>query len=124
MTKRLDETIGVLTHDNLLFDTTSPLLVSGLKADAGQGVFKRGTLMGMDKTTGKTAIYEGSTGNTVIAGIVSDDVDTGTAGEVMVLVFTTGHFAENHLIIKDGYTLTTEDRKELLKQGIHLSKSA
>lgn len=101
--------------DNLVAGVSPGLEVTAVEIAAGQGILKRGTLLApgdagyviMDATTtGKPAF------------ILADDTDT--TAKVTAEVYRSGCFAENHVIVKDGYTITDADKDALRKYDIIL----
>lgn len=115
---RVDETIGSVEYDNLIYGSYPPVETFSVELKAGQGVLKRGSLLavGADNlelisstTTGKA--------NCVLA----EDVDTGSSDSVRGIAYRTGHFNANNLIVGEEYTITAEDKESLRSVGILLS---
>lgn len=113
---KLFEKTGEFKPDSLIASNEYPILVEGVSLAAGQGVLKRGSLIGkiMDKgyLTGKT-VGEEEVG---AVGILTDDIDTGASGtdpEVVSTLYITGCFNEDAIIVEEGATIGTTELKKL-----------
>ncbi len=129
MPKLLNETVGVMTPDNLIYDSKHPLDVKSVKIRSGQGLLKRGTILSL--STGD----EGDENHVVLGtaavvdeiltadAILCDDVETGevVGSTLFATAYRSGHFARNYLAVKAAYTLTQDDETELRSGGIFLS---
>lgn len=132
MTKKMNENVGTMEHDGLVYDGKFPVDVMTIKLKSGQGVLKRGSIIcrvtvqdGDDSTVilGTTA----SSGETLNASyILSDDVDTTeTTGSLLVATaYRTGHFARQKLITKNNTNITENTVNELRSGGIYISSLA
>lgn len=118
MSKRLDETLGHVSPDNLIADMYPPTDVFSVKLKAGQGELQRGTLLaaGADGIMEKISTTTTGKANAVL----SDPVDTGDAEGVAVpgIAYRTGHFNTNRLIVAEGYEITAADKEALRVAGI------
>lgn len=131
MTKLLNETIGTMNYDGLIYDSKHPIDVFGVKLRAGQGDMTRGTVLALSTgTAGDSAmVILGTTAKvdeTLMANcILADDASTGAeAGTAVVaLAYRSGHFNRQALTVKVGYTLNLGDEEALRKGGIYLGSS-
>lgn len=133
--------IGMFTPDNLIAGNRHPVDIRHVVIKAGQKL-ERGTLLEEDiaepgkyviRGTGTMAADDpvaggenqaadsGAEGKTTDAEyILAEDVDA--SGEDTVgTAYCTGEFAENALIVKEGYEITDSDRKTLRNAGIFLT---
>ena len=132
--------VGAFIPDNLIAGNRYPVDVCHVVIKAGQNL-QRGTVLEEDaEESGKyvisgtqaagTAVQENeeNTEGTVSQGaaaaeaeyILAEAVDASEADTVGT-VYRTGEFAENALIVKDGYALSVRDRKALRNAGIFLT---
>lgn len=114
------EVLGSVTYDNLIGGTEIELLTTGVTLAAGQGVVKRGTVMGKVLATGKGKITDktNTDGSQIAKYVVIQDVDT-TDSDVMAVCYKTGIF--NRGALKFGGLSTAEDHEdELRNAGIFL----
>lgn len=134
--------IGTFTQDNLIAGNRHPVDIRHVVIKAGQKL-ERGTMLEEDtEESGKYVIRGTSTvsandpveveesraaeigaeGKVADAEyILAEDVDA--SGEDTVgTAYCTGEFAENALIVKEGYEITDRDRKTLRNAGIFLTK--
>ena len=124
MSKRLDENLGSVGYDGLIVanePVADVFTVTIRKEATAAAAYKRGTVLALPADTA-------GDGNLVILGstatancILAEDVEVGTAADVTVLAYRTGHFARNKLAVASGYTLKATDEEELRKAGILLS---
>lgn len=129
MTKMLNETIGTLEYDGLIYDGRHPVDVKTVKIRAGQGVLARGTALALSGGTGgddaMVALGTAAEADETLTAdcILADEVDTGAeAGTAVVgVAYRTGHFTRQNIIVKNEYTLTAKDEAELRTGGIFLS---
>ncbi len=131
MAKNLNETIGTMEYDGLIYDGKHPVDVKTVQVRAGQGVLERGTVLAISEGTGgddAMAIL----GTTAIADetltadcVLADPVDTGDAiGTAVVgVAYRSGHLTRQKLIVKDAYTMTAKDEAVLRNGGIFLSNA-
>lgn len=132
MSKIMNENVGTMEYDKLVYDGKFPVDVVTIKLKSGQGLLKRGSVM-------CTVIAEDSDNSNVILGttpdsgetltasyILSDDIDTQeTAGNLVVAsAYRTGHFARQRLITKNNIIITGNIVNELRLSGIYISSLA
>lgn len=115
LSKKLDE----MNYDGLITDTVPKVQVrGGTLATVTEAVtLERGTLLGVDTSSGELFVYGSADGLTVY-GILCDDTDASTSETVAVTVYTAGCFDKNKITVADGYTLTDEDIDALRKYSI------
>ena len=65
-------------------------------------------------------MIRGTSANAEAEYILADDVDA-TEEDTAATVYRTGEFAENAVIVKEGYTISDTDRKVLRNAGIFLT---
>lgn len=122
---QLYSNLGTFTPDNLIAGNDVPLLVKGVTLKAGQGVLKRGTVLGIITATGLAVPVDSTQtdGSQTAFGILADDIDTGdaTATEnVVAAAYVSGHFNRRALIF--GGTDTADKHETRLRElGIFLS---
>jgi len=116
---RMDETIGKLEQDNLIFDTTHPIDVKSITLVGGKNFIKRGTLI---NSNGE--VWSGKS-NEIADCILCDDIDTGTTGgsSMVVAAYRSGHFIRQSIIVAEGKTLSPEAETQLRNNGIFLSNA-
>jgi hypothetical protein len=116
-----------VTPDKLIIDFRHPLDIKTVQLAANQGTVKRGTVISIVDPTHDYVVYgsvlaEGQTANANC--IIADDVDTtSTEAKVTVVVYISGNFNKNELIIKDGSTLDATNIEHLRNAGIYVSSS-
>lgn len=137
--------VGAFTPDNLIAGNRHPVDICHVVIKAGQNL-KRGTVVGEDmEEKGKyvilgtqgtkspapvdDAVSEGEqskdtgsdTENSAVEAeyILAEDVDA-SEEDTVGAAYCTGEFAENVLIVKEGYTISDTDRKALRNAGIFL----
>lgn len=127
MSKRLDENLGSVGYDGLIVanePVADVFTVTIRKEATAAATYKRGTVLALSAGTGKLVILgsTATTNETLTANcILAEDVEVGTAADVTVLAYRTGHFARNKLAVASGYILKATDEEELRKAGILLS---
>ena len=114
---RLDENLGSVGFDNLIHGAYPPAEVFHASVASGQGVLERGTLLAIG-TGGLVKISSSTTGKA--NAVLAEPVDT-TGGATVAVVYRTGHFNANALIVADGYEITDADKEALRSVGILLS---
>ena len=130
--KRLDESLGTVGFDNLFVENIPEADVVTIKLAASQGVLKRGSLVSgtaggnmslVAAALADTVSVSGASGTMgyTSAYVLADDVDTGTSGAVVAVVYRTGHFNREALIVGSSYTLTAADEEFLRGKGILVS---
>ena len=109
-----NEKLGELTRDNLIDDIAVKQVITTGTIASGQGKLERGTVLAL--SSGKLVIM-----NTGLEpyGILGDAVDA-TSGDAVCEVYVAGQFNKNALIVKSGYTMTTEDVQKLRNGGIYI----
>lgn len=122
------QTKEVSKYDNLINSPYPAADVFGVIVEAGQGKLKRGTVLAR-KENGKMVIL--GTQTTTGAGdsavtikhkancILADDIDA-TEADCEAAAYRIGHFNQNVLLVKDGYTLSNDDKEDLRVCGILL----
>lgn len=109
--------VGVFTPDNLIAGNRHPVDVCHVVIKAGQQL-ERGTVLEADaEEEGKYVIKRTQADAEYI---LAEAVDASEEDQVGA-AYRSGDFAENALIVKEGYTLTDKDRKSLRDAGIFLS---
>ena len=125
MTKRMDQTAGTVSFDNLIHAIDIPVKKQTLTIASGEGKLAKGTAIAL-KSNGKGVIL----GTTETVGqetvtceancILAEDIDA-TSADVVAQVFVNGHFNKNKLVFKTNYTLTAAAREKFRALGILLS---
>lgn len=111
---------GEYIPDKLIVSNEYPVMTEGVVLASGQGIIKRGSLIGKVADKGYltgTTIGEATAG---VSGILTDDVDTGatsTADTFTGTMYITGCFNEDALTTSEGATI---DKTELRRLGIYL----
>ena len=113
---RLDENLGTVSPDNLIAGAFPAAEVSHMAVKSGQGVLERGTLLAVGES-GLEKIAAGTTGKA--NAVLAEKIDT--AEETVAVVYRTGHFNKNSLIVSDGYAITAADKEALRVAGILIS---
>ena len=131
MIRDLHEKLGSVTPENL-FAGLEPnaLKKAGVIRKLGTaGTLKRGTLLAKSSGSagdGKLVIFgtTAATNETLTADcVLVYDIDVGTANDENALVYITGNFNEDALILASGASLTEDDRDALRIRGILLGAS-
>ena len=119
MNRDLHEKIGAVEFPQLFASIDPPARLRGGTIAKGdeEVTLKRGTLLG--KKGGKLSIYGGDDGSSPDC-ILADDVTIGTDDDENVVVYVTGDFNIDALIVADGYTITEADKDVLRTKGILL----
>ena len=118
--------IGDMTFDGLITDITPKNEVRGKKIRklGTAATLKRGTILAMSSGTGGDGklVILGTTAETnetlTPDCILTDDVEVGTANDVVATVYTAGCFDPDKVTVKTGYTITDADYDALRKYGI------
>lgn len=132
--------VGTFTQDNLIAGNRHPVDVVHVVIKAGQNL-KRGTVLEEDVEESGKYVIRGTRDAVAAANgseeseedaktsegvreveaeyILAEDADA-SEGDVTGTAYYTGEFAENALIVKDGYELTDRDRRMLRNAGIFL----
>lgn len=113
------ETMGSMEYPNIVNGAGVPV-VTGLRTIlSGQGVLKKGTALAKN-SAGKMVILgtASATANCVLA----EDVDA-TSADATALVYLSGHFNRNNLVVNTGYTITDADVEAFRAAGIYVENS-
>ena len=132
------EQAGVFTPDNLIAGNRHPVDVRHVIIKAGQ-VLKRGTVLKEDMEEPGKYVILGTGDVSAAASETEEGADTGGSSEkakeaeyilaedvdaseedAVIAAYYAGEFAENALIVKDGYQMTEKDRKAFRNAGIFL----
>lgn len=120
---QLFSNLDSFTPDNLFAGNDVPVLTKAVTLQGGQGVLKRGTVLGIITASGLAVkVNSGNTdGSQTAQYILAEDVDT-TDGDVSAIAYRSGHFNRQALIF--GGTDTAEQHETRLRElGIFLSDS-
>lgn len=131
MTRDLHEKLGTVTPENLFAKLDPPALKeAGVIRKLGTaGTLKRGTLLAKSSGSagdGKLVIFgtTAATNETLTADcVLAEDIDVGTANDENALIYISGNFNEDALILASGASLTEDDRTDLRVRGIILGSS-
>lgn len=121
---RLDKTIEKFGYDNLIVGTYPPVDEFTVSLAAGEGTLKRGTVLARSAADGSMKILGSAAAekDTLTANcVLADDAVLDAEEATEALAYRTGHFATNVLIVKEGSTITDDDKEELRKCNILLS---
>lgn len=130
------EVIGHCGHDMLIADNRHPLDVCHVTLAAGEKHRKGevleesedgkchilGTMAASTDSKEEDTQKEGTAINkaTVASYILAENVDAQDA-DTIAIAYNSGSFIRNALIVKEGYSLTEKDERELRIGGIYLS---
>lgn len=131
MTRDLHTKIGSVTPENLFagLDPRALTKTGVLRKLGTAGTLARGTLLAKSSGTGgdgKMVIFGTTAGSneTLTADcVLAEDVEVGTSADEPALVFITGNFNEDALILATGASLTEADKDALRIRGILLGAS-
>lgn len=131
MTRDLHEKLGSVVPENLFAGLEpSALKKTGTLRKLGTaGTLARGTLLAKSSGSagdGKLVIFgtTAASNETLTADcVLAEDVPVGTSADEPALVFITGNFNEDALILASGASLTEDDRTDLRVRGIILGSS-
>ena len=131
MTRDLHEKLGAVTPENLIAQLDPPALKrAGVIRKLGTaGTLKRGTLLAKSSGSagdGKLVIFgtTAATNETLTADcILAEDIAVGTSNDENALIYISGNFNEDALILASGASLTEDDRTDLRVRGIILGSS-
>lgn len=130
------EVIGHCGHDMLIANNRHPIDVCHITLAAGEK-HRKGEVLevsedGKCRILGTVAVSAGSKEEetqaegtamekTTVAGyILAENVDAQEA-DTIAIAYSSGSFIRNALIVKEGYSLTEKDERELRIGGIYLS---
>ena len=122
---RADQVIGTYKPDNLIISSKFPVDAVGVTIKSGEGKLQRGTVVVMDTQTKKCEVLGTTTAsnqNMVPFGIVCDEVDA-TSGDKFAMVYRSGHFNRDALILEESYQMTDKDEAALRNGGIYLDSA-
>lgn len=114
------EVTGSVAYDNLAGGPEVELLTTGVLLASGQGIVKRGTVIGKITASGKGKKTDkaNSDGSQVAKFVVAQDVDT-TSADAMAVCYKTGLFNRDALIF-GGTSTAANHEDELRDAGIFL----
>lgn len=117
----LYSTLDTFTPDNLIAGNEVPLLTKAVTLQGGQGVVKRGTVLGIITATGLAVPVNNANadGSQNADCILADDVDT-TGGNVVAEAYRSGHFNRKALVFGGDDTVADHEAR-LRELGIFLS---
>lgn len=116
------EVIGEHKPDNLIGGVEFPFMTTLVTLASGQGVLKRGSVIGIVDADGKGKLVDKAAddGSQTAKYILCDDTDT-TLADVKAVCYKTGVFNRNALTF--GGTSTAADHEEELRDvNIHLKE--
>lgn len=113
-----NDNFGSTTLDNLFYDTKHPTDIKAVTLKAGQGVLKRGTVVGITTADGLAVVVDSSKtdGSQLADSILTDTIDTGAAGateNVVTTAYNSGSFNRQALIF--GGNDTADKHEERLR---------
>jgi hypothetical protein len=119
------KTADSVTYDNLFVGDqhTEEVQVKSVNLKSGQGVLKRGTVVGIITATGLAVVVDSThaDGSQTADSILTDDVDT-TAGNTVTTAYASGTFNRKALIF--GGTDIVENHETRLRElGIFLREN-
>lgn len=121
MNKKGLSQVGVFTPDNLISGNRHPVDICHVVIKMGQKL-DRGTVLEEDASEkGKYVIRGTQADQTDVEAeyILAEAVDA-SEEDTVAPAYCAGEFAENALIVKEGYTITDKDRKSLRNASIFL----
>lgn len=106
--------------DSLIADNDFPIMANGIKVAGGQGILKRGTLVGL--SNGKAYVTGSSVDSTSIGvfGVLTDDIEE-TTEDTISTAYVTGVFNKGAIIL-DSSAKLDDYKEELRKLGIYLKE--
>lgn len=114
MTKNLVNKVGECGQDNLIARMFPRALTTAVKIIAGEGELARGTVLSRKDDGTCEVMKEGGTP----AYILADPVDASGEEAVPAVVYRSGNFNPNAVIVGEGYTLSVADKDTLRKYDI------
>ncbi len=120
MPEQLFSEVGSFVPDKLMAGNSVSVLVKGVTVASGQGILKRGSVLGIitASSKGKLCAAAAVDGSKEAKFILADDIDT-TAADVVAQCYESGEFNKGALTF--GSTDTPEMHEdELRKNGIFL----
>jgi hypothetical protein len=130
MSRELMRDLGTIEQDNLIAGPRFPVAFKGVTLESGQGVLKRGTVLGVVTSTGLAVTVDSTNvdgvdapdGSNVPDSILAEDVDTGGGDPVSAVAYSAGYFVRGSLIFGGSDTWQTHEL-EMRKLNMHLSAS-
>ncbi|MDR3280948.1 MAG: head decoration protein [Synergistaceae bacterium] len=127
MSRELLGTLGQSEQDNLIAGPRFPVANKGVTLLEGQGLLKRGTVLGIVTAHGQAVPVDSTAGDGSNSPdcVLAEDVYTGTEpGEpgVSAVAYSAGYFIRGSLIFGGADTYATHEL-EMRKLNIHLSSS-
>lgn len=122
---RADQKLGTCEADNLVIDGKFPIDAVGVTIASGEGTLARGTVVSMSDKTKKCVILgttAGSDETLTPFGVVCDEADA-TSADAFAMVYRSGHFNREALIVDENYTITETDEAALRNGGIYLGSA-
>ncbi len=121
MNKKGLSQVGVFAHDNLISGNRHPVDICHVVIKKGQKL-DRGTVLEEDAAEKGKYVIRGTQADqpdVKAEYILAEAVDV-SEEDMVAPAYCAGEFAENSLIVKEGYTITDEDRKALRNASIFL----
>lgn len=121
--RNLMSNLGESKPDNLVAGFRFPLTVKGVALASGQGILERGTVLGIDTTTGEARPVKStaSDGSNEPDCILAETMDT-SSGAVKAVAYITGYFFRSGLFFGGSDTYEKHE-KELRRLGMYLTSS-
>ena len=121
MSTLLNNTLYEVTPDKLIIDSKQPLDVKIISIKANQGKLKRGTVISLTNTEEYVVFGSLVAAQTTAKAncIIADEVDTtSTTATANAVVYISGNFNKNALIVTEGSSLDAGDIEDLRAVGI------
>lgn len=124
MSEKLNRKVADVTLDGLV-DAAYANKSCGVTVASGQGVLKRGTVLGVNSSgkcviLGTTETVDSKSVKCEARYILNKDVDA-TDADAVAIAYEEGRFIKQHLIVKDEYTMTADDIDALRVHNIGLA---
>lgn len=115
--------IGEYKADNLIASHQVPIIVKGITLAKGQGILKRGTVLGLvtANSLAKAVDKSGADGSQNPYCILTDDVNTDQAADVRATGYVSGIF--NGIALLFGGTDTLADHKASLEAKFTIAEN-
>lgn len=113
---------GAFEYDNLIAGNGITMITKGVLLKSGQGILKRGTVLGVVTDDGLAVMVDKTktNGSQICDSILTDDIDTGTTDNVIATAYITGYFDKKALVFADETTIN-DCETELRKLGIYVT---
>lgn len=121
MAKELNELIGTKAFSNGINYVDPPRNAATATIKSGEGTLAAMTVVARN-ADGKCIILGEDTTLTPY-GIIAEPVDASGTADVVGVIWTTGAFSINNLVVKSGYTMTQADKDALRDLGYVLNES-